>query len=121
MQIQETLRKALPTITGVQLSHAVSYCGVKYSVGMVLSYGSIGGLPDFVEIVQILILENHIKFIVKTLSAWCNEHMRSIELEHSHNMIVVEQQELGDIYPLVAYNLEGKRMVTLKRHISCTR
>ncbi|KAK0131259.1 Sterile alpha motif domain-containing protein 3 [Merluccius polli] len=120
VQIQETLRKALPTVTVVQLSHAVSYRGMKYSVGMVLCYGSTGDLPDFVEIVQILILENHIKFIVKTLSAWYNEHMRSFELEHSHNMIVVEQQELGDIYPLAAYNVEGKRMLIMPTGIPAT-
>lgn len=119
VQIQEPLKKALPSIAQVQLSSSVTYHGIKYSVGMILPYGSTGGLPDFVEVVQIVVLETNIKFISKRLHSLYNEHFRSFEVENSINIIIVDYQELHDIYPLAAYNVKGKRMVTLKRHIHC--
>ena len=86
---------------------------------MILTYGSTGGLPDFADIVQIAILDNCIYFIVKLPAAWYEEHIRSFYLEVTGKMALLDQQKLGDVHPLAAYSVGGKRLVTLKRHICC--
>ncbi|KAL7845995.1 hypothetical protein AOLI_G00241870 [Acnodon oligacanthus] len=48
--IQEALRETSPLLSSVQLANTITYYGTKYTVGMILSYGSTGGLPDFVEL-----------------------------------------------------------------------
>ncbi|KAL7845998.1 hypothetical protein AOLI_G00241900 [Acnodon oligacanthus] len=68
--IQEALRETSPLLSSVQLANTITYYGTKYTVGMILSYGSTGGLPDFVEVVQMAILDNCVHFIVKLLAAW---------------------------------------------------
>lgn len=118
--IKVAIRNKFPSQTTAQLSNAISCHGTRYSVGMVLVHGSTGGLPDFVEILQILILQNIVSFIVKAQSAWYIEHLRSFQLEDTGNILLIEQQELGDVYPLATYIVGGKRMVTLKRHICLT-
>ena len=117
--IQEALRETSPHMSTVTLASSVTYCGTRYAVGMILSYGSTGGLPDFAEIIQIAILDNCVHFIVKLLAAWYEEHLRSFQLENSGKMVLLEQQKLGDVYPLAAYSVGGKHLVTLKRYICC--
>lgn len=119
-RIQESVKELFPQLTSIQLSNAVTYYGTRYSAGMIIPYGSTGGLPDFVEIIQIVILENNLYFIVRKLSAWYLEHFRSFLLESSRELILVHQHSLQDYYPLASYIVEGKRMVTLKRHICCS-
>ncbi|KAL7845989.1 hypothetical protein AOLI_G00241810 [Acnodon oligacanthus] len=48
--IQEVLRETSPLLSSVQLANTITYYGTKYTVGMILSYGSTGGLPDIVEL-----------------------------------------------------------------------
>lgn len=120
VDIQESIKKLSPQLTSVQLSNTVTYHGTRYSAGMILPYGSTGGLPDFVEIIQMLILESSLYFIVKKLHAWYQEHLRSFLLESSREVSLVHNHSLQDVYPLAAYNLGGKRIVTLKRYICCT-
>lgn len=67
--IQEALRELYPLQYTVQLVNTATYYGTKHTVGMSLSYGSTGGLPDFAEIIQIVILDKCAHFIVKLLSA----------------------------------------------------
>lgn len=117
--IQEALREISPLLSSVQLASAVTYNGTRYTVGMILSYGSTGGLPDFAEIIQIAILDNCVHFIVKLLAAWYEEHLRSFQLVDTVKITLLEQQKLGDVYPLAVYSVGGKRFVTLKRHICC--
>lgn len=118
--IQEAIKETSPLLSSVQLANTVTCYGTRYTVGMILSYGSTGGLPDFAEIIQIAILNNCAHFIVKLLDAWYEEHLRSFQLENTGKMVLVEQQKLGDVYPLAAYSVGGKRLVTLKRHICCS-
>ncbi|XP_030248211.1 uncharacterized protein LOC115566456 isoform X2 [Sparus aurata] len=118
--IQETLRDTSPLMSAVLLAKTVTCYGTRYNVGMILSFGSTGGLPDFAEIIQIAILDNCVHFIVKLLAAWYEEHLRSFQLEDTGKMALWEQQKLGDVYPLAAYSVGGKRLVTLKRHICCS-
>lgn len=118
-EIQASIRKLFPELLSVQLSNAVTYHGTKYSAGMILPYGFTGGLPDFVEIVHMLILENSLYFFVKKLNTWYQEHL-SFLLESCWDIILVHQHSLSNVYPLTAYSVGGKSMVTLKRYISWT-
>ncbi|KAF3844268.1 hypothetical protein F7725_013609 [Dissostichus mawsoni] len=102
-----------PTQTSVNLANVVIHHGTKYAAGMVLPYGSTGGLPDFVEISQIVIVDNNLSFIVKFLNSWYDEHFRAFMLDHSGKMTLLQHSELGDTYPLAAYFVEGKRMMDL--------
>lgn len=120
VDIQESVKKLFPQLTIVHLSNTVTYHGTRYSAGMILPYGSTGGLPDFVEIIQMLILENSLYFIVKKLNAWYLEHLRSFLLETCKEVKLVHHLSLQDVYPLAAYRLAGMRVVTLKRYICCT-
>lgn len=116
-EIQESFKKVYPTQTTVELTNALSYHGTRYAVGMILPHGSTGGLPDFVEISQIVIVGSDLNFIVKLLNSWYYEHFRGFVLEHSGKVTLLHIQQLSDTYPLAAYCVGGKRMVSLKRHI----
>lgn len=87
---------------------------------MILTYGSTGGLPDFVEIIQMFILESSLYFIVKKLNAWYLEHLRSFLLETCKEVNLVHHLSLQDVHPPAAYRLTGMHVVTLKRYICCT-
>ena len=115
--IQGALRETSPLLSTVQLTNTVTYYGTRYSVGMILTHGSTGGLPDFAEIIQIAILDSCVHFIVKLLAAWYEDHLRSFQLEDTGKMAVLEQQKLDDVYPLAAYSVGGKRLVVLKHHM----
>lgn len=67
--IQKALKETFPLLSTVQLANTATYYGTRYTVGMILSYGSTGGLPDFAEILQIAILDNSVTFFVKLLAA----------------------------------------------------
>lgn len=120
LEIQASIRKLFPELLSEQLSNTVTYHGTKYSAGVILPYGFTGGLPDFVEIGHMLILENSLYFIVKKLNTWYQEHLKSFLLESCRDIILVHQHSLSDVNPLTAYSVGGKSMVTLKRYISWT-
>ena len=116
-EIQQSLKAVYPTHTSVNLTNVAILHGTKYAAGMVLPHGSTGGLPDFVMISQIVVVDDSVSFIVKMLNSWYDEHFRAFILDHSGKMTLVQHCELGDTYPLAAYFVGGKHMVTLKRHI----
>lgn len=116
-EIQESFKKVYPTQTTVEMTNALSYHGTRYAVGMILPHGSTSGLPDFVEISQIVIVGSDLNFIVKVLNCWYYEHFRGFVLEHSGKVTLLHIQQLSDTCPLTAYCVGGKRMVSLKRHI----
>lgn len=105
--IQEALRVTSPRLSTVQLANTVTYYGTRYTVGMILSYSSTGGLPDFAEIIQIAILDNCV-------------HFNSFQLEDTGKIALLEQQKLGDVCGKPAYSVGGKCLVTLKHHICCS-
>ena len=115
--MQEAILIKFPNQTSVQLANSVSCHGTKYCAGMVLAHGCTAGLTDFVQIHQIVIVENVVGFMVKTRVAWYDEHMGLFQLEKPGHPKFLLQSELNDTVPLAAYNVEGKCMVTLKRHI----
>ena len=115
--IQEAVQRKFPGETCVKVTNTVTCYGTCYSVGMILPYGSTGGLPDFVELNLILVMRGQLAFAVKCLHSWYWEHLRAFELESTRQVTILEQQELTDSYPLAAYAFEQRRFVTLKRHI----
>lgn len=115
--IKEAVQFSFPDETFVQMANTLSCNGTNYSAGMILTYESTGGLPDFVEILLMIIVHGELAFIAKCQNAWYNEHLRGFELESTQKLKVIEQKELADIYPLTAYAVGQKHMVTLKHHI----
>lgn len=98
VEVQQAIKRTSPNQTSVPLSTSVSYCGITYKVGMMLPNGCTGGLPDCVQIMQIVILGN--SFIVKTFDAWYDEHLRCFYLQSSGEVRLVEHQSLIDRIPL---------------------
>ena len=95
----------------------MSILGTDYAVGMLLPFGQTGGLPDFAEIIQIIIVHKAPFFAVKVLSAWYDEHFRAFEVEYTRRIEVLGQSQLADVYPLAAYTVAGRQMVSLKHFI----
>lgn len=119
--LREDIKKALaikfPGESHVQMANTVCYSGTSYSSGMILARGWTGGLPDFGELIQIAVVKGKPAFILKCLNAWYTERLEGYELENTKSVKVVEPSELSDIFPLAAYTVAGRRMVTLKRYI----
>lgn len=94
---------------------------VQYHPGMILSTGACSGLPRFVQIQKIVAGNKKICFICHKMTAWYSEHLRSYELEGGDipSMSVVQLSALNDVFPLSAYRINGKLMVTLKQYIIC--
>ena len=81
---------------------------------MILAHGSTGGLPDFVELIQISVVHGWLH--CEILCVWYAEHLKSYELENTISVKVIEPSELTDS-PVVAYTVAGKCMVTQKHYI----
>lgn len=116
--IANAMNQKYPSISAVNLAQTVSSDGIKYTKGMIIVHGTLSGLPNFAEIVQICVLKDGIALIAKKIGSWYNEHYRSFELESpSRDVTLIELGELADRYPLSDYKVGGVRMVTLKRYI----
>lgn len=115
--IQKFLSQKFPEETFVNLTNNVEFQGISYSIGMMLVHGSTGGLPDFAEILQIIIVPGSLAFVVKLQNAWYYQHFRCFKLDTTSIVKVIEQPQLTDMYPLAAYTVEGGQMVSLKHHI----
>lgn len=61
------------------MTNKVTILGTKYCVGMLLPFGSTGGLSDFGEILQIIVVHENPVFVLKMLSGWYNEHLRNFK------------------------------------------
>lgn len=116
---QRAIKQKYPNLEYVQLTKTASYYGTEYSKGMILGHGSTAGLPDFIQVSQIIILQGKLIFIGKILTSWYNEHFRSYEVSCTRSVVLVGVEELADFYPLAAYKVDGKFMVSLKRFIDC--
>jgi len=117
VNIQEFLSQRFPEEKTVNLTNNVDCQGTSYGIGMMVAYGSTGGLPDFAEILQIMIVRDSVVFVLQLQSAWYWEHFRCFKCESTSTVKVIEQSQLTDIYPLVANVVGGNRMVSLKHHI----
>lgn len=54
-----------PHMDTVNLAKNVSYNGYNYRTGMVVAHGSLAGLPEFFEIVHMIVLQETLIFIIK--------------------------------------------------------
>ncbi|XP_058480957.1 uncharacterized protein LOC131456550 [Solea solea] len=115
--VQKVLKLKYPDITHVQLTKTASVHGVTYRGGMIVACGSTCGLPDFAEVVQMVVVEGSLSFIVKEFGAWYREHFRAFELCPTSQVSLIQLGALVDQYPLADYWIAGYRMVTLKRFI----
>lgn len=86
---------------------------------MVAARGSLAGLPEFCEIVHMILLQETLLFIVKILDAWYLEHYRAYDLVISspRELKLVGARELTDPYPLAQYMIGGRHLISLKRYI----
>lgn len=95
--IQEFVSQKFPEETVVHLTDKVDFQGTSYGIGMMLVYGSTGGLPNFAELLQIIIVHDSLVFTVKLQSIWYCEHFRCFKLESTSIVRVTEQSQLTDI------------------------
>ncbi len=66
---------------------------------MVIAHGECSGLPEFGEIVQIIVLQDKPLFIVRRLDAWYTEHYRAYVLVQSSDK-KIELLEHHDLRPI---------------------
>lgn len=116
--VVNSLKQTYPDVTCIHLAKNVSVDGVNYRNGMIVVRGLSGSLPVFAEIVQMVVVERRLSFIVKEMSAWYWEHFRAFELCPTLQVSLIHHNALADYYPLADYHLGGRRMVTLKRFIN---
>lgn len=105
--IQEFLSQKFPEETAVHLTNRIDFQGTSYSIGMMLVCGSTGRLPNFAEILQIIVVQDSLVFVVKLQSTWYCEHLRCFKLESTSIVKVVEQSQLTDVYPMATDAREG--------------
>lgn len=115
--IRRAVQKKFPDKSSCQVANTVFCSGTKYSTGMILAHGATGCLPDFVELMQVVVIKGRVAFIVKCFRAWFFEHLRSFELQPKRQIKVIEPSELSDVFPMASYKVGGKCMVTLKHFI----
>ncbi|XP_070406635.1 uncharacterized protein [Nothobranchius furzeri] len=115
--IKESFSKKFPRAEVVSVTNKITIFGTIYNAGMLLAFGSTGGLPDFGEIIQILIVDKNPVFVLKLLRGCYHEHLRSFKVEPTGEIGISQHAELTDAYPLAAYNTRNGRMVSLKHFI----
>ncbi|XP_070410625.1 uncharacterized protein [Nothobranchius furzeri] len=118
-EVVVALRHKYPDIVQVNLTKNVTSRGINYRNGMMVVCDSTAGMPEFAEILQMCIVGDDLSFIVRLYFAWYQDHFRAFELTLSpdRKVALVQLEELRDCYPLVAYTVGSRHMVTLKRHI----
>ncbi|XP_036973983.1 uncharacterized protein LOC119030471 [Acanthopagrus latus] len=117
--IKESFARKFPGEEFVNITNKATISGTVYNVGMMVPFGSTGGLPDFGEIKQIIIVQETPVFVLKLLSGWYNEHLRTFKVEPTGETEILKHSELKETYPLAAYNTSDGLMVSLK-HFICT-
>lgn len=103
----------------VCLTNNVTRDGLNYKIGMILPHVSLAGLPEFTEIIQMVVQEDKLLFIVRKPCAWYQELFRAYQQKVclTNAIDVLETTDLTDSYPLVDYRVGGKPFVVLKRYI----
>lgn len=113
------IRQKYTDLDSVFITQNASYNTINYRNGMIVSHGSLAGMPEFAEIIQMVVAKDTLLFVVKKLAAWLWGHYRAYELKScpAQEMRLVHPNELNDPYPLVDYTVGGMRLLTLKRYI----
>lgn len=58
-----SLSQKYPDVIVVNLAQSVSSSGINYRSGIIIVHGSVGGLPEFAEIVQMCVLKDTLIFM----------------------------------------------------------
>lgn len=115
--LDQCLKVAIQTkylgIDSVSVATKVFIYGTEYKKGMFISKGHTGCLPDFSQIVKIVLVYNKAVFVVQPYSAWFLEHMRCYELVRNPAaaLQLVETQEMNGHHPLSGYTVGGRLCV----------
>ncbi|KAL6476470.1 hypothetical protein MHYP_G00149690 [Metynnis hypsauchen] len=91
------IKRKYPDMNCVHLAKSATYNGLTYRTGMILAHGSLAGLPEFTEIIQMIVVKDMVLFIVKKLSAWYREHYRAYELK---TYTYIFKDTMGDVTPV---------------------
>ncbi len=118
--VQNVLQNNFGAQSTVLVTSSVCIDGIKYCPDVVVSVGSCSGLPDFRQIVKIVVINTDVLFVCKEQTAWYTEHLRSYELSsHVPLMSVIKLSDLNDLFPLPTYKIQGRIFVTIKHFILC--
>lgn len=114
--LRTVIKRKYPHLETVSLSKDIYFHGTRYVEGKILSSGYCSGLPEFQKIVTILVNPEKVAFVAKKLTSWYIEHLRSFELVESiyADLDILNPQALNNHYPLVAYKVGEKVLVTPK-------
>lgn len=113
--VQKALKLKYPDISHVQRTKTASVNGVTYKNGMIVACGSTGSLPDFAEVVKMVVVEGSLSFIVKECGIWYREHFGALELCPTSQVSLIQLGALVDQYSLADCWIGCHQMVTLKR------
>lgn len=118
--IQDILHHRCGLQNTVLSAMSVNADGMNNATDMVVSVGSFGGLPQFRQIKQILVLHDDIVFLCKPMIAWYHEYLRAYQqTQNSTDLIATQLTEFNDVFPLSAYGVRGTLFVSLKHYILC--
>ncbi|XP_060782162.1 uncharacterized protein LOC132889550 isoform X1 [Neoarius graeffei] len=117
--VAQAFRAKFPSASVVHLAKKACSSGILYEKGMIVTYGSVSGLTEFAEIIQMCVENEQLLLFLKLLCGWYNGHYRAFELSVSpaRELKLVTITDLCDPYPLADYFVGSSRMVALKRHI----
>lgn len=108
-EVAEAIKLKCPGTSEVHLAKNAA------SNAMIVTHGSVGGLPQF----QLCVINEMLLLTVKVLCGWCTEHYRAFELSlsPSREVQLVALSELTDPYPLAPYTAGSshrKRQIIIK-------
>lgn len=81
--LKDMMKCRFPAVTTVHVANNLSLLGTNYAVEMLVCSGSTTGLPDFAEVLQIMLICDKLTFFVRLQNGWYQEHLRSYELENT--------------------------------------
>ena len=114
--VKQAIQHKFSHLTTVSLATTAFIHGTKYVKGMFVSFGSTSGLPDFCQILYIVVVDSKAFFILQPFSTWYLDHFRCFEVCSTDDLqlVVVEPAELNHYAPLSAYLLQGRHLVSPK-------
>ncbi|KAL2078046.1 hypothetical protein ACEWY4_025731 [Coilia grayii] len=117
-EVQASVSKFTEDST-VLSTNQVNIDGTSFVVGMFVCTGVQNSLPEFKEIINILLLANRITLLLKDYNVWYVEHLRSFELtvNGGNGHVVCCVRQLKDHTPLYAYRVSDRLILTPKHFI----
>lgn len=97
--LKDLVKCRFPAVMAVHFANNVCFLGTNYAVGMLVCCGSTAGLPDFAEVLQIMLICGKLTFFVRRQNTWYNEHLRNYELDNTGCVQLLEQRDLTDFHP----------------------